>query len=75
MVYTYCNGGNHWDYTDDIDVETYDNAHIYIKADPKNTNPKHVMSCADLNGVSSRVHIYIREKEDHTLEIVSIKPH
>ena len=73
--YTYCNGGNHWDYTDDIDVETYDNAHIYIKADPKNTNPKHVMSCADLNGVSSRVHIYIREKEDHTLEIVSIKPH
>ena len=60
---------------DDIDVEIYDNAHIYIKADPKNTNPKHVMSCADLNGVSSRVHIYIREKEDHTLEIVSIKPH
>ena len=27
--YTYCNGGNHWDYTDDIDVETYDML-IYI---------------------------------------------
>ena len=48
---------------------------IYIKADPKVTNPKHVMSCAVLDGVSSRVHIYVKEKENHTLEVISVKPY
>lgn len=49
--------------------------HIYIKADPKVSNPKHVMSCAVLDGVSSRVHIYVKEKENHTLEVISVKPY
>ena len=48
---------------------------IYIKADPKVTNPKHVMSCTVLDGVSSRVHIYVKEKENHTLEVISVKPY
>ena len=52
-----------------------DTIHIYIKADPKVTNPKHVMSCAVLDGVSSRVHIYVKEKENHTLEVISVKPY
>ena len=43
-------------------MEKSDTIHIYIKADPKVTNPKHVMSCAVLDGVSSRVHIYVKEK-------------
>ena len=38
-------------------------------------NPKHVMSCAVLDGVSSRVHIYVKEKENHTLEVISVKPY
>ena len=72
---TYCNNGGRWDYSEAIDVEKNDTIHIYIKADPKVTNPKHVMSCAVLDGVSSRVHIYVKEKENHTLEVISVKPY
>jgi len=49
---TYCNNGGRWDYSEAIDVEKNDTIYIYIKADPKVTNPKHVMSCAVLDGVS-----------------------
>lgn len=48
---------------------------IYIKSDPRATEPKHVMSYAISKGVTSRVHIYVRETENHSLEIVSIKPY
>ena len=64
---TYCNNGGRWDYSEAIDVEKNDTIHIYIKADPKVTNPKHVMSCAVLDGVSSRVHIYVKEKGDYVI--------
>ena len=56
-------------------VGIIDTIHIFIKADPKVTNPKHVMSYAVLDGVSSRVHIYVKEKENHTLEVISVKPY
>lgn len=72
---TYCNNGGRWDYSEAIDVEKSDTIHIYIKADSKVTNPKHVMSCAVLDGVSSRVHIYVKEKENHTLDVISVKPY
>lgn len=72
---TYCNNDGRWDYREDLDVEKNDTTHIYIKADPKVTNPKHVMSYAVLNGVASRVHIYVKEKENHTLEVISVKPY
>lgn len=72
---TYCNNDGRWDYGEDLDVEKNDTIHIYIKADPKVTNPKHVMSYAVLNGVASRVHIYVKEKENHTLEVISVKPY
>ena len=72
---TYCNNDGRWDYSEDLDVEKSDTIHIYIKADPKVSNPKYVMSCAVIDGVSSHVHIYVKEKENHTLEVISVKPY
>ena len=63
------------DYRENLDIGVYDDNHIYIKSDPRATEPKHVMSYAISKGVTSRVHIYVRETENHSLEIVSIKPY
>ena len=73
--YAYCNSGNRWNFGSDFDIENKDNFHMYIKADSMSTDPKHLMSYAVSNGVTSRVHIYVKEKNDNTLEIVNVKPY
>lgn len=71
----YCKSGHVWDRTNILEVERTKDCHVYIKSDAVQSNPQHIMCYAIRHSCTARVHIYIKEKEDHTLEVVYIKPY
>ena len=72
---SYCNSGHIWDRSNVLEVEESEDCHVYIKADAVHSSPQHIMCYAIRRSCTARVHIYIKEKENHTLEVVYIKPY
>lgn len=71
----YGKSGGTFDDKQPIIVEADSNHTVYIKADATMSVPRHVMSYGIRNGYTARVHLYLKEGNNHTFEVVSIKPY
>ncbi|WP_251422832.1 hypothetical protein [Veillonella agrestimuris] len=71
----YIKAGGVWKEGSTMMVEQDDLTTVYIKEDPKLSNPKHLMSYGIRQGVTARIHMYMEKGEDQKWRVVDIKPY